>query len=57
MSNEKHEQPNSNQPKRTWERPVLSDGGNVATVLQGGGGKLSLTSADSGDSRKPAGQA
>jgi hypothetical protein len=58
MNNDKQTSQNSNEPQRKWERPVLTDGGNVATVLQGGGGKLSLNQADTGDApRKPSGLA
>jgi hypothetical protein len=34
----------------------VKDVGHVGQVLQGGGGKLSPTPADSGDIRKPKGQ-
>ena len=43
--------------KGQWKKPELKQAGNVADVLQGGGGKLSITSNDSGDVRKPGGQA
>ena len=42
---------------RPWQKPELKDAGNVADVLQGGGGKLSVDHADPGDPRKPSGQA
>ena len=42
---------------RPWEKPELKDAGNVADVLQGGGGKLSIDHSDPGDPRKPSGQA
>ena len=42
--------------KGTWVRPRLKYVGNIGEVLQGGGGKLSLTANDPGDSRKPTGQ-
>ena len=35
----------------------VTEVGHVGEVLQGGGGKLSPTSNDSGDNRKPKGQA
>ena len=43
--------------REDWEPMEVSDVGHVGEVLQGGGGKLSPTSADSGDVRKPKGQA
>jgi len=43
-------------PARAWEPPRMSYVGHVAEVLQGGGGKLSPVTADSGDIRKPPGQ-
>ena len=43
--------------REDWEPMEVSDVGHVGEVLQGGGGKLSPTSADSGDIRKPKGQA
>lgn len=51
-SNEKATQPQ----KPRWMSPTLKHVGNVGTVLQGGGGKLSPSFADSGDPRKPKGQ-
>jgi hypothetical protein len=43
--------------KATWEPMTLKRVGHVGDVLQGGGGKLSLVSDDSGDApRKPKGQ-
>ena len=42
-------------PARAWETPELKDAGNVADVLQGGGGKLSYGAQDTGDPRKPTG--
>jgi len=41
---------------RAWEPPRLSYVGHVADILQSGLGKLSPTTADSGDPRKPPGQ-
>src|SRR5262249_43590837 len=42
--------------RRTWTRPQLRYVGDVADVLQGGGGKLTASSADPGEPRKPTGQ-
>jgi hypothetical protein len=42
-------------PGAQWVRPQLTFVGNIGEVLQGGGGKLSLTANDPGDSRKPSG--
>jgi hypothetical protein len=45
------------QPQRqTWKTPTLRPVGNVGEVLQGGGGKLSTSTADKGDMGKPQGQ-
>jgi hypothetical protein len=44
-------------PRETWEPMKASDVGHVGEVLQGGGGKLSPTAEDTGDIRKPKGQA
>jgi hypothetical protein len=41
--------------RRRWEPPTLQPVGTVGQLIAGGGGKLSLTSQDSGDSRKPSG--
>jgi len=41
---------------KAWEPPRLSYVGHVAEVLQSGGGKLSPTTQDPGDFRKPPGQ-
>lgn len=38
-----------------WEEPRLALVGDVAEVIQGGDGKLSLAEADSGDTLKPSG--
>ena len=43
--------------KRAWEPMKLTDIGSVAEVVQGGGGKLSITANDTGDVRKPSGLA
>lgn len=43
--------------ERSWEPMRLTYVGEVGEVLQGGGGKLSIVAADSGDApRKPPGQ-
>jgi hypothetical protein len=41
---------------KTWTTPRLAFAGRVADVLQGGGGKLSITASDSGESRCEKGQ-
>ena len=41
--------------KRSWEPIKLRYVGNVGDVLRGGGGKLSTTGGDTGDTRKPKG--
>ncbi len=41
--------------KRAWERPALTYVGNVGSVLQGGGGKLTPSPNDPGEVRKPKG--
>jgi hypothetical protein len=42
--------------KRKWEPMTLRYVGHVKDILRGGGGKLSPTTADSGDMGKPKGQ-
>ena len=43
-------------PERSkWTRPTLTYVGHVGDVLKGGGGKLSTSPADPGESRKPPG--
>lgn len=44
------------QEPRRWKAPELRSVGTVGEVLQGGGGKLSVTADDPGDIRKPKGQ-
>jgi hypothetical protein len=41
--------------RRRWEVPVLKPVGAVSEVIAGGGGKLSPTADDTGDTRKPKG--
>jgi hypothetical protein len=41
--------------KRSWEPMRLRYVGHVGDVLRGGGGKLSTTGGDTGDTRKPKG--
>jgi hypothetical protein len=43
--------------RQGWAPMTLTYLGNVHELLQGGGGKLSPFAADSGDVRKPKGQA
>jgi hypothetical protein len=42
--------------RQNWEPIKVIYVGHMAEVLQGGGGKLSLNAADTGDIRKPPGQ-
>jgi hypothetical protein len=53
---EKEDQRAPRAARQAWTRPTLKYVGNVGDVLQGGGGKLTPSPADSGDSRKPPGQ-
>lgn len=41
--------------KKTWEKPELTRVGAIQEVVLGGGGKLSLTGGDPGESRKEKG--
>jgi len=41
--------------KRQWEPMKLTNVGHVGEIVQGGGGKLSVETHDTGDSRKPSG--
>lgn len=41
--------------KQPWEPMQLTYVGDVAEIIQGGGGKLSTTGGDPGDKRKPSG--
>lgn len=41
--------------REEWLEPKLTGVGDVSEVIQGGGGKLSLSAEDSGDSGKPSG--
>jgi hypothetical protein len=44
-------------PREDWEPMEAKDVGHVGEVLQGGGGKLTVPTADTGDEpRKPKGQ-
>jgi hypothetical protein len=42
--------------RQNWEPMKVTYVGHMAEVVRGGGGKLSLTAADTGDIRKPRGQ-
>lgn len=42
--------------KKDWVKPAIKDAGTVASILKGGGGKLSIETNDTGDIRKPKGQ-
>ena len=42
--------------REEWQEPQLKSVGNVAELVRGGDGKLSLVSEDSGDSGKPPGE-
>jgi len=41
--------------KKQWEPMELKEAGHVAEIVQGGGGKLSATGGDPGESRKEPG--
>lgn len=41
--------------KQPWEPMTLVCVGRVAEIVQGGGGKLAISGADTGDTRKPRG--
>jgi len=41
--------------KRSWEPMTVRFVGRVSEILRGGGGKLSASAGDPGDSRKPTG--
>ena len=41
--------------KRRWEAMTLTDLGDIRSVIQGGGGKLSTPGGDPGEGRKPSG--
>ena len=57
MSSQKQDQKVSASGPARWEKPTLRRVGDVADIVQGGGGKLSLLADDSGDApRKPKGQ-
>ena len=47
---------NENEQKQTWQPIEVKLVGRARDVIQGGGGKLSLTGGDPGDLRKPKGQ-
>lgn len=39
-------------PKKAWEPPGLSYIGDIADIVRSGGGKLSISGGDPGESRK-----
>jgi hypothetical protein len=41
---------------KAWEPMTVTYVGDAREVVQGGGGKLSQTAGDTGDTRKPSGQ-
>jgi hypothetical protein len=41
--------------KRSWEPMTVRFVGRVSDVVKGGGGKLSASTGDPGDNRKPSG--
>ena len=41
--------------RRRWQTPEMVTVGTINQVLQGGGGKLSTTGGDTGESRKESG--
>jgi hypothetical protein len=45
--------PGEEKAPRRWESPTLHSAGTLGSVLQGGGGKESISPADPGESRKP----
>jgi len=42
--------------RKSWTRPTITPVGNVAEVIRGGGGKLTIQLNDVGDVNKPKGQ-
>lgn len=46
----------SKNPPKVWQKPQVKPAGTLAEILKGGGGKLSITTSDTGDVRKPKGQ-
>ncbi len=56
MSDKQPQTSNTRQARAAWEPPTLERVGNVGAIFKGGGGKLSIMLADSGDERKPRGQ-
>lgn len=44
------------QKRQPWRNPAMKAIGSVGQVVKGGGGKLSITTNDTGDVRKPPGQ-
>jgi hypothetical protein len=53
--NRQSKSPASKSGKLAWRDPSLKYVGQVGEVLQGGGGKLSTTGGDPGDTRKQSG--
>jgi hypothetical protein len=47
--------PPATRTRRPWAPPALKTVGTISEVLQGGGGKLSQTGGDGGESRKEKG--
>ena len=43
------------QVRRPWEPPAMKAVGTISEVLEGGGGKLTLTGGDPGEARKQQG--
>jgi len=52
---EANRNPASNPGKQPWVEMKISYVGDISEILQGGGGKLSVSGGDTGDSRKPPG--
>ena len=46
---------NNKPTKPDWVPPAIKDAGTIASILKGGGGKLSIQATDTGDTRKPKG--
>jgi hypothetical protein len=56
MTNKQPQTGTPRQGRAAWEPPRIERVGNVGSLFQGAGGKLSITAPDTGDMRKPAGQ-
>jgi hypothetical protein len=52
---EANRSPEGGPGKQPWVEMKISYVGDISEILQGGGGKLSVSGGDTGDSRKPPG--